>query len=152
MTSARLVAARPRALRLDPGLQSVIAAHLAMLSEVRQRADEFDVIHLHLSHFIHFPVLADVAEKTVTTPHGRLDYADLPGAYACWPFFPMISISMRQRQPLPNARWVGNVYHGLPLELFRAARPGAATIWPSSAACLGTSGRTGRSRSRGARA
>jgi glycosyltransferase involved in cell wall biosynthesis len=118
VTSARLVAARPRALRLDPGLQSVIAAHLAMLSEVRQRADEFDVIHLHLSHFIHFPVLADVAGKTITTPHGRLDYADLPGAYACWPFFPMISISMRQRQPLPNARWVGNVYHGLPLELF----------------------------------
>jgi glycosyltransferase involved in cell wall biosynthesis len=121
-TSARLVAARPRALRLDPGLQSAIAAHLAMLSEVRRRADEFDVIHLHLSHFIHFPVLSDIAEKTVTTPHGRLDYADLPGAYACWPYFPMISISMRQRQPLRNARWVGNVYHGLPLELFPRRR------------------------------
>ncbi len=118
VTSARLAAARPRALRLDPGLQSVIAAHLAMLSEVRQRSDEFDVIHVHLSHFIHFPVLSDVAEKTVTTPHGRLDYADLPGAYACWPYFPMISISMRQRQPLAQARWVGNVYHGLPLELY----------------------------------
>jgi glycosyltransferase involved in cell wall biosynthesis len=24
---------------------------------------------------------------------------------------------MRQRQPLPDARWVGNVYHGLPVEL-----------------------------------
>ena len=118
VTSARLVAARPRALRLDPGLQSVIAAHLAMLSEVGRRADEFDVIHVHLSHFIHFPVLSDVAAKTVTTPHGRLDYADLPGAYACWPYFPMISISMRQRQPLSEARWLGNVYHGLPLELY----------------------------------
>jgi glycosyltransferase involved in cell wall biosynthesis len=30
----------------------------------------------------------------------------------------MISISKRQRQPLANARWVGNVYHGLPLQLF----------------------------------
>lgn len=117
-TTARLVAGRPRALRLDPGLQSIIAAHLTMLHEVRERADEFDLIHVHLSHFIHFPILADVAEKTVTTPHGRLDYADLPGAYACWPFFPMISISMRQRQPLRNARWVGNVYHGLPMELY----------------------------------
>lgn len=117
-TSARLVAARPRALRLDPGLQSATAAHLAMLHEVRERADEFDLIHVHLSHFLHFPVLADVAGKTVTTPHGRLDYADLPGAYACWPSFPMISISMRQRQPLRNARWVGNVYHGLPMELY----------------------------------
>src|SRR5690606_20338925 len=52
------------------------------------------------------------------TPHGRLDYADLPGAYACWPNFPMVSISMRQRRPLSEARWVGNVYHGLPLEQF----------------------------------
>ena len=66
-----------------------------------------------------FPVLsAHVAAKTVTTPHGRLDYADLPGAYACWPYFPMISISMRQRQPLAQARWVGNVHHGLPLDLY----------------------------------
>jgi glycosyltransferase involved in cell wall biosynthesis len=30
----------------------------------------------------------------------------------------MISISMRQRQPLSEARWIGNVYHGLPLELY----------------------------------
>ena len=122
VTAAQLVAARPRALRLDPGLQSATAAHLRMLCEVRRRADEFDVIHVHLSHFIHFPVLAEVADKTVTTPHGRLDYVDLPGAYACWPNFPMISISKRQRQPLPDARWVGNVYHGLPRELF-PARP-----------------------------
>ncbi|MDQ2633689.1 MAG: glycosyltransferase family 4 protein [Pseudomonadota bacterium] len=118
VTSARLVAARPRALRLDQGLRSATAAHLAMLHQVRQRSDEFDMIHVHLSHFIHFPILADVAGKTVTTPHGRLDYADLPGAYACWPNFPMVSISMRQRRPLGQARWVGNVYHGLPLEAY----------------------------------
>ena len=117
-TTAQLEPMRRHALRLDPGLQSATAAHLAMLHEVRRRADEFDIIHVHLSHFIHFPVLADVAAKTVTTPHGRLDYADLPRAYACWPYFPMISISMRQRQPLPEARWVGNVHHGLPLELY----------------------------------
>ena len=118
VTTARLEPMRRHALRLDPGLQSATAAHLAMLHEVRRRADEFDIIHVHLSHFIHFPVLADVAARTVTTPHGRLDYADLPRAYACWPYFPMISISMRQRQPLPEARWVGNVHHGLPLELY----------------------------------
>lgn len=117
-TTGRLVSGRERALRLDSSLQSTIAAHLAMLHEVRRRADEFDVIHVHLSHFIHFPVLSDVAAKTVTTPHGRLDYVDLPKAYACWPSFPMISISMRQRQPLSEARWIGNVYHGLPQELY----------------------------------
>lgn len=118
VTKAKLVPSREKALRLDSGLQSATAAHLAMLHEIRRRADEFDIIHVHISHFIHFPVLAEITHKTVTTPHGRLDYADLPAAYACWPTFPMISISLRQRKPLQAACWVGNVYHGLPLDQY----------------------------------
>lgn len=117
-TSANLATSRPVALRLDDSLSSPTAAHLAMLHEVRQRASEFDVIHVHLSHFLHFPVLAEVAERTLTTPHGRLDYVDLPAAYSCWPEFPLVSISDRQRQPLPDARWEATVYHGLPLQLY----------------------------------
>jgi glycosyltransferase involved in cell wall biosynthesis len=119
-TSARLVAVRERALRLDPApLKSPIAAHLSMLDEVRRRAGEFDVIHFHLSHFQHFPLFEGMAERTVTTPHGRLDYVDLPEASRRWPGFPMISISMRQRRPLPMANWVANIQHGLPLDLYR---------------------------------
>lgn len=118
-TSAKFVPSREMALRLDPNpLQSATAAHLAMLHEVRRRHREFDVIHVHLSHFIHFPIFEELAAKVVTTPHGRLDYADLPAAYDCWPDFPMISISLRQRKPLPKANWVANIYHGLPVELF----------------------------------
>jgi len=125
-TSARLVPVRDCALRTDPsGLVSPIAAHLSMLEEVRHRADEFDVIHVHLSHFIHFPILQDIVDKVVTTPHGRLDYADLPAAYARFPAFPMISISNSQRRPLPDANWVGTVYHGLPLDLYRPASESA---------------------------
>ncbi|MFI0846312.1 glycosyltransferase family 4 protein [Mesorhizobium sp. IMUNJ 23232] len=116
-TTARLVPGRERSLRLDPApLKSEIAAHLSMLDEVRQRADDFDILHFHLSHFQHFPFFEHIREKTVTTPHGRLDYVDLVGAYRRWPDFPMISISLRQRKPLPKANWVGNVYHGLPLD------------------------------------
>lgn len=115
-TSARLAVARETALRLDANpLKSPTAAHLAMLHEVRERQAEFDVIHVHLSHFLHFPVFERIAHKVVTTPHGRLDYGDLPAAYACWPGFPLISISMRQRKPLPEADWLANIYHGLPL-------------------------------------
>jgi glycogen debranching enzyme/glycosyltransferase involved in cell wall biosynthesis len=125
VTSARLAPMRDCSLRSDPsGLVSPTAAHLSMLEEVRRRADEFDLIHIHLSHFIHFPLFADIAAKTVTTPHGRLDYADLPAAYARWPDFPMVSISDSQRRPLPHANWVGTVYHGLPLDLYRPAPPG----------------------------
>jgi glycosyltransferase involved in cell wall biosynthesis len=116
-TSARLVAGREQALRLDPApKKSEIAAHLAMLDEVRRRADEFDLLHFHLSHFQHFPFFEHIRERTVTTPHGRLDYVDLPGAYARWPGFPIISISDSQQRPLANANWVGTVYHGLPIE------------------------------------
>src|SRR4051812_47953439 len=54
-TNAKLVPVRDQALRLDPQpLKSPIAAHLTMLDEVRSRADEFDIMHFHLSHFLHF--------------------------------------------------------------------------------------------------
>jgi glycosyltransferase involved in cell wall biosynthesis len=119
VTSARLVPVRDSALRLDPfPFKSEIAAHLSMLAEVRRRAADFDVVHFHLSHFLHFPMFEHMPERTVTTPHGRLDYKDLPAAYDRFPRFPMISISMRQRKPLARANWVGNVYHGLPLRLY----------------------------------
>lgn len=119
-TSARLVACREQALRLDPQpLKSEFAAHLFMLDEVRRRADDFDVIHFHLSHFMHFPLFEHMAERTVTTPHGRLDYADLAPAYRRFPRFPMISISRSQRARLPDANWLGTVLHGLPPDLYR---------------------------------
>jgi glycosyltransferase involved in cell wall biosynthesis len=119
-TSAKLVACRERALRLDPRpLKSEIAAHLAMLDEVRRRADDFDIIHFHLSHFLHFPFFEERAARTVTTPHGRLDYVDLAPAYARFPRFPMISISHSQQRGLPDANWLATIHHGLPVDLYR---------------------------------
>jgi glycosyltransferase involved in cell wall biosynthesis len=119
-TSARLVACRERALRLDPRPhKSEIAAHLSMLDEVRRRADGFDIIHFHLSHFLHFPFFEARAARTVTTPHGRLDYIDLAPAYARFPRFPMISISHSQQRGLPDANWLEAIHHGLPVDLYR---------------------------------
>ncbi|TPK70423.1 glycosyltransferase family 4 protein [Mesorhizobium sp. B2-4-15] len=118
-TSANLVPCRERALRLDPRpLKSEIAAHLSMLDEVRKRVDDFDVIHFHLSHFLHFPFFRDMPQRTVTTPHGRLDYADLPQAYDRFPRFPMISISRSQRARFASANWLATIHHGLPVELY----------------------------------
>lgn len=118
-TSARLVACRERALRLDPRpLKSEIAAHIAMLDEVRRREDEFDIVHFHLSHFLHFPFFEHMAARTVTTPHGRLDYVDLAPAYARFPRFPMISISRSQRTGLAEANWLATIHHGLPPNLY----------------------------------
>ncbi|HKX29960.1 MAG TPA: glycosyltransferase family 4 protein, partial [Blastocatellia bacterium] len=53
-----------------------------------------------------------------TTLHGRLDIPDLPALYREYREMPLISISDSQRRPLPAARWLRTVYHGLPKDLF----------------------------------
>ncbi len=112
-TKARLVPVRNQAIRLDPhAFKSDLAAHLCMLQEVRLRQDEFDIIHFHVD-LLHFPFFEDLAHKTVTTLHGRLDVQDLCGAYARWPQYPLVSISDHQRLPLPGANWVRTIQHGL---------------------------------------
>lgn len=118
-TRARLVTVRDQAIRLDPKpLKSDLAAHMAMLAEVRRRAADFDVIHFH-TDMIHFPFFEDMAERTLTTLHGRLDLADLPGVYAEWTQYPLVSISDDQRRPLPGANWAGTVLHGMSADLYR---------------------------------
>lgn len=118
-TSARLVAARSRPLRLDnTGLVSDLASHLALLHEVRLRSDEFDVLHFH-TDMLHFPLFESVASRTLTTLHGRLDIADLRQAYSRWPMFPLVSISDRQRLHLPDANWLETVHHGISPQGYR---------------------------------
>jgi len=118
-TRARLVPVRDQAIRLDPApLKSDLAAHLSQLAEVRRRAEQFDVIHFHID-MIHFPFFDGMAEKTVTTLHGRLDLKDLAGVYQRWTGFPLVSISDHQRSPLPWANWAATVHHGLAADLYR---------------------------------
>ncbi len=117
-TSASLVAVRDQAMRLDEApLQSDFAAHLCMLHEVRRCADEFDILHFHVD-MLHFPLFEQHAAQTVTTLHGRLDLKDLPGVYQRWPDYALVSISNRQRAPLPSANWVATVPHGVPSSHF----------------------------------
>lgn len=118
-TRATLVPMREQAIRLDPdGLHSDLACHLSMLHEVRERQDEFDIIHFHVD-LLHFPLFADVASRTLTTLHGRLDLKDLPAVYRRWSRFPMVSISDHQRRPLRFANWAGTVHHGMPPSHYR---------------------------------
>jgi glycosyltransferase involved in cell wall biosynthesis len=50
--------------------------------------------------------------------HGRLDIPDLAPVYQEFADQPVVSISDSQRAPLPAARWLGTVYHGLPRDLY----------------------------------
>jgi len=118
-TKARLVVVRDQAMRLDPTtLKSDLAAHMTMLWEVRRRAHEFDVLHFHVD-MVHFPFFEDIAGRTVTTLHGRLDLKDLDGVYARWSDYPLVSISNDQRRYMPRANWAGTVHHGLDPKMFR---------------------------------
>jgi glycosyltransferase involved in cell wall biosynthesis len=118
-TRAHLMAVRDQAIRLDPSvLKSDLAAHLMQIEEVRRRADDFDIIHFH-TDMVHFPLFEGMAERTLTTLHGRLDLKDLSRVYRRWRQFPLVSISDAQRAPLEFAHWAGTVHHGLRPDIYR---------------------------------
>jgi glycosyltransferase involved in cell wall biosynthesis len=116
VTSATLEAAWPRALRLDPSIRDPFAPHVLLLEQVRRVAGDFDVLHFHLD-YLPFSLFADAETPSVTTLHGRLDLPELQPIFNTFSDSPVISISQSQRIPLPQARWLGNVYHGLPEKL-----------------------------------
>ena len=101
---------------LDESVNDPVPYTLMMLDRVRSCADEFDVLHFHIE-LEHFPLFQDIAARTVTTLHGRLDANELNPFYDRFSQFPLVSISDDQRRPMPPVNWAGTVYHGLPLEL-----------------------------------
>src|SRR6266540_6903302 len=109
ITSAELVPCSPRALRHDPGVSDAIPHYMLMLDEVRRRADEFDFLHFHFDPF-QFPLFRPIAERVLTTLHGRQDLPDLPALYRGFDDMPLVSISNAQRQPVPHAHFVATIY------------------------------------------
>src|SRR5580704_7458708 len=120
-TSARLVPCSPRALRLDPACIDQVAHQFVMLDNVVEHVtqNEFDVVHFHIDYF-HFPISRAYNIPQLTTLHGRLDLPDLQPLYNRYPEMRVVSISNAQRKPLPQANWIGNVYHGLPADALTA--------------------------------
>jgi glycosyltransferase involved in cell wall biosynthesis len=115
-TSAKLEAGWPRALRLDGAIRDANALHLTMLERVRQRVHDFDFLHFHLDYYP-FSLFSRQSTPFVTTLHGRLDLPELQPAFSTFSSVPVVSISNSQRRPVPQARWVRTIYHGLPEEL-----------------------------------
>jgi glycosyltransferase involved in cell wall biosynthesis len=115
-TSATLVPAVETALRLNPAVRDAIPYHIAMLEHVAERADEFDVLHFH-TEFVHFPVVRDFRERTITTLHGRTDLPDQPLFYETFNGAPLAAISNDQRMRMPGWSWAATVHNGLPRDL-----------------------------------
>jgi glycosyltransferase involved in cell wall biosynthesis len=122
ITAANLVPCVPKALRLDASVVDPIPYYMLMLDRVRQRADDFDVLHFHIDQF-QFPLFRPIARRTVTTLHGRQDLPDLLPLYLGFNDMPLVSISNDQRRPVPNANFLATVYHGLPVDLYRPQAP-----------------------------
>jgi glycosyltransferase involved in cell wall biosynthesis len=116
VTSAKLEAVWPRALRLDGAVRDPNALHMLMLERVRQRAADFDFMHCHLDYYP-FSLFARQPTPFVTTLHGRLDLPEHQPVFDTFSTVPVVSISNAQRRPLPQAGWVRTVHHGLPADL-----------------------------------
>ena len=116
VTAAELEAVWPQALRLDPSIRDQFAPHMLPMEAVRRRPGAFDIMHFHLDYHP-FSLFSRQQRPFVTTLHGRLDLPELKPIFKAFPDVPVVSISGSQREPLPHARYVGTVHHGLPAGL-----------------------------------
>ena len=130
-TSAKLEATWPKALRLDGSIRDANALHMVMLEGVRQRSDEFDLLHFHLDYYP-FSLFARQPTPFLTTLHGRLDLPEHQPVFHTFSSVPLISISNSQRRPVQQANWLRTIYHGVPEKLL-TPRP----VKPTYLAVLG---------------
>lgn len=131
-TAARLEAVWPQALRLDPAIRDPIAPHMLLMEAVARQAEDFDILHFHMDYWP-FSLFSRQKTPFLTTLHGRLDLPELKPVFRTFSKVPVVSISNAQRRPLPEARFVSTVLHGLPEKLL-TPKPGAK---PSYLAFLG---------------
>jgi glycosyltransferase involved in cell wall biosynthesis len=116
VTTARLHACWPSALRFDAGLSDPQAPHVLMLEAVFEQAGEFDLLHFHMD-YSPFPLFSRHRTPFVNTLHGRLDLPEFVPIFERFRHVPVVSISDAQRRPLPTANFVRTIYHGLPPDL-----------------------------------
>lgn len=93
-------------------------SHFLLQEQVFQRADEFDIIHSHVEALC-YPVARRTKTPVISTLHGRLDLLTCKLLYEEFSEVQLTSISQTQRKPMPDLNWIGNVYHGLPRDLFQ---------------------------------
>ncbi|MGH7092617.1 MAG: glycosyltransferase family 4 protein [Stellaceae bacterium] len=116
VTRARLEPVWPCALRLDPAMRDYLAPHMVMLEHVARRANEFDIVHLHVD-YLGYSILRRTEVPFLATLHGRLDLPELARVYDVFDDVPVVSISDSQRVPLPQANYLATVHHGIPERL-----------------------------------
>src|SRR5260370_626019 len=94
-TAGELVPWPPRALRLEHATRDPIPRLVLMLEKVRERADDFDVLHFHVD-YLHFPLFRSRSARVLTTLHSRLDLPDHSEFYLRFPEIELTLIGKNQ--------------------------------------------------------
>ncbi len=111
-TMAQLEAVYPRALRLDPNVKEYIVYEMLEVSQVYQRAAEFDIIHSHVG-ISALPLASLITTtSTVHTLHNNFT-KDNRKAFSYHQKQPYVSISNSQRQI--DLNYIATVYNGIEL-------------------------------------
>jgi len=111
LTSAKLESVHPQALRLDPNVKEAPIYEMLQLTQVYERAKEFDIIHSHMGCAA-LPYTKLVKTPTVHTLHGIFT-PDNEKLFAHARQQPFISISDSQREPRLGLNYVATVYNGV---------------------------------------
>lgn len=116
ITSAQLESVHPRALRLDSSVKEYGIYDMLQLSQVYERASEFDIIHSHMGCAT-LPYAQLVKTPTVHTLHGIFT-PDNEKLFTHARRQPYVSISNAQREPRLNLNCVATVYNGIDLSQY----------------------------------
>ncbi|MGE7368766.1 glycosyltransferase family 4 protein [Neorhizobium sp. NPDC001467] len=100
---------------VPPSIPSVLEA--VRMEEVRQRLDDFDILHFH-GEFFHAALLGEHRSKSLTTIHWRVDELDRQLFFAAFPDLPVAAISASQQSGIPQSNRAGVVLHGVASERF----------------------------------
>lgn len=117
-TEGKLIAGSEKSLRLNKEYRDPIAHHVVQLFQIMQQKNQFDIIHFH-TDYLHLPLMKELKMNHITTLHGRLDIKDHKNIYLQSFGLPFTSISINQRKPVKYLNWAGNVYHGIPENLYQ---------------------------------
>ena len=116
-TSAELVPCVPQALRGLEGSVDPAVSQVMQLEYLARQLDEFDILHFHTG-FAHFPFTARLPVPQVNTLHGPLIGSETRLLLEHFRQLPLVAISQSQMSTLPQANWLGVVYHALPRDLY----------------------------------
>lgn len=136
-TKAKLIATYPRPLFRDNIPWTNVTYPLLHLTEAFDRADEFDILHVHLnksSDYLAMPLAKSMAHKVVFTLHfpypASQNRMDRHAVFQKYKDLHFISISNSQRTGGEKLNWLATVYNGIDLAPYTLnLRPEPYFMW-----------------------